>query len=298
MHMLFNFLLNQYMFLELAHREACILQDGLKTLPDLPDICQWLNFVRHHDELALDRLSQTQQEEVFQAFAPDENMRIYGHGIRRRLPPMMNGERRRIELVYSLMFSLPGTPLVRYGEEIGMGEDLSLPGRNSVRTPMQWSDAPNGGFSNAPADALVRSVIAQGEYGYQRVNVASEQRDPNSLINWMERLIRTRKQCQELGTGSWQILETDEPCVFAHCCESQRAVVVLHNLADRACSVTLKLPDDKRLIDLFSGSPVRTPKQWFWCYCSRCIWLSLVLDEPDVAILKFMGCHQAIAPHH
>ncbi|WP_051038419.1 alpha-amylase family glycosyl hydrolase [Gloeocapsa sp. PCC 7428] len=164
--------------------------------------------MRHHDELALDRLSQTQQEEVFQAFAPDENMRIYGHGIRRRLPPMMNGERRRIELVYSLMFNLPGTPLLRYGEEIGMGEDLSLPGRNSVRTPMQWSDAPNGGFSNAPADALVRSVIAEGEYGYQRVNVATEQRDPNSLINWMERLIRTRKPCQELGTGLWQILAT------------------------------------------------------------------------------------------
>jgi len=251
MHMLFNFLLNQYMFLALAQRESHSLRDGLKTLPDLPGICQWLNFVRHHDELALDRLSQSQQEEIFQAFAPDKNMQIYGHGIRRRLPPIMNSERRRIELTYSLMFSLPGTPLLRYGEEIGMGEDLSLPGRDSVRTPMQWSNAPNGGFSTAPPDALVRPVIA-GEYGYQQINVATEQRDPNSLINWMERLIRTRKQCPEFGVGSWQILETDEPCVFAHCCKwEDKAVIALHNLADRACRVTLKSQDDKHLIDVF-----------------------------------------------
>lgn len=252
MHMLFNFLLNQCMFLALARRESHPLRDGLKSLPDLPGICQWLNFVRHHDELALDRLNKSQQEEIFQAFAPDENMRIYGHGIRRRLPPMMNGDRRQIELVYSLMFSLPGTPLLRYGEEIGMGDDLSLEGRTSVRTPMQWSNAPNGGFSTAPPDALVRPVIAQGKYGYQRVNVATEQRDPNSLINWMERLIRTRKQCPELGVGSWQLLETDDLCVFAHCCEWQdKAVIALHNLADRACTVTLKLQDDKHLIDVF-----------------------------------------------
>ncbi len=251
MHMLFNFLLNQYMFLALARRESHSLRDGLKTLPDLPGICQWLNFVRHHDELALDRLSQSQQEEIFQAFAPDKNMQIYGHGIRRRLPPIMNSERRRIELTYSLMFSLPGTPLLRYGEEIGMGEDLSLPGRDSVRTPMQWSNAPNGGFSTAPPDALVRPVIV-GKYGYQQVNVATEQRDPNSLINWMERLIRTRKQCSEFGVGSWQILETDEPCVFAHCCKWKgKAVIALHNLADRACTVTLKSQDDKHLIDVF-----------------------------------------------
>lgn len=251
MHMLFNFLLNQYMFLALAQRESHSLRDGLKTIPDLPSICQWLNFVRHHDELALDLLSQSQQEEVFAAFAPEDDMQ-YGHGIRRRLPPMINGDRRRIELVYSLTFSLPGTPLLRYGEEIGMGEDLSLPGRDSVRTPMQWSKSPNGGFSTAPPDALARPAIAQGEYGYQQVNVATEQRDPNSLINWMEHLIRTRKQCPELGYGKWQILETDELCVFAHCCEWQdKAVIALHNLADRACTITLKLPDDKPLIDVF-----------------------------------------------
>lgn len=251
MHMLFNFLLNQHMFLALARQESNPLRNGLKSLPDIPRICQWLNFVRHHDELALDRISQSEREDIFQVFAPDQNMRIYGHGIRRRLPPMMGGERRRIELTYSLMFSLPGTPLLRYGEEIGMGEDLSLKGRNSVRTVMQWSDEPNGGFSTAPQDKLTRPTIAEGEYGYKQVNVAAQQRDPASLINWMERVIRIRKQCPEISCGKWHILETDEPSVFAHCCEWQgKAVIALHNLSDKACTATLESQEYSRLTDL------------------------------------------------
>lgn len=255
MHMLFNFLLNQYMFLALARKQAAPLIEGLKLLPDSPHIGQWVNFVRHHDELTLDRLTKDKQEEIFAAFAPDENMQIYGHGIRRRLPPMLGGDRRRLELVYSLLFSLPGTPLLRYGEEIGMGDDLSLEGRTSVRTPMQWSSEPNGGFSTAQQDALPQPVISQGEYGYQQVNVTTEQRDPNSLVNWTERVIRTRKQCPELGRGKWCILETDEPSVFAHCCDWEgNAVITLHNLADRACTVTLKSNDYKMqyLIELLA----------------------------------------------
>jgi maltose alpha-D-glucosyltransferase/alpha-amylase len=252
MHLLFNFLLNQYKFLALARKAATGLRDGLKILPDIPHICQWLNFVRHHDELTLDGISQSQREEIFQAFAPEENMQIYGRGIRRRLPPMMQGDRRRIELVYSLTLSLPGTPLLRYGEEIGMGDDLSLEGRDSVRTPMQWSDAANGGFSTAPADALARPVIKEGEYSYKQVNVAAQQRDPASLLDWMERAIRTRKQCPEFGCGQWRILETDEPCVFAHCCEWEgKAVIALHNLADKPCTVTLKSNGYTHLTDLF-----------------------------------------------
>jgi maltose alpha-D-glucosyltransferase/alpha-amylase len=252
MHMLFNFLLNQYMFLALARKEAASLRDGLKTLPAIPPICQWLNFVRHHDELTLDRISKSEREEIFQAFAPDESMQIYGRGIRRRLAPMMEGDRRRIEFTYSLLFSLPGTPMLRYGDEIGMGDDLSLQGRNSVRTPMQWTDGPNGGFSTAPQDALARPTISEGEYGYKRVNVASQQRDPSSLINWMERLIRIRKQCPEFGYGQWQILETEEPCIFAHCCEWQgKAVIALHNLFDKECTATLNLQEYVHLFDLF-----------------------------------------------
>ncbi|MFB2769989.1 alpha-amylase family protein [Pelatocladus sp. BLCC-F211] len=253
--MLFNFLLNQYMFLALARKDSQALREGLKSLPDIPGIGQWLNFVRHHDELTLDQISDSQREEIFQAFAPEKNMQIFGKGVRRRLPPMLGGERRRIELTYSLLFSLPGTPLLRYGEEIGMGEDLSLEGRNSVRTVMQWSNTPNGGFSTAASDALTRPVIKEGEYGYESINVADQQRDPNSLINWMERIIRIRKQCPEFGSGKWQILETDEPCVFAHCCEWEgKKAIALHNLGDRSCTVTLKSDEYSHLIDIFGDS--------------------------------------------
>ncbi|MEG3930584.1 MULTISPECIES: alpha-amylase family protein [unclassified Microcoleus] len=252
MHILFNFLLNQHLFLALARQESTALRDGLKILPDIPDICQWLNFVRHHDELTLDRITSSEREEIFAAFAPEKTMQIFGRGIRRRLPPMMGGSRRRIELVYSLLFTLPGTPMLRYGEEIGMGDDLSLEGRDSVRTVMQWSDAANGGFSTAATDALARPAIAHGEYGYKQVNVTAAQRDPASLINWMERAISIRKQCPELGRGKWQILETDSPSVLAHCCDWKgRTVIAVHNLADKPCTATLKSNEYSNLFDLF-----------------------------------------------
>jgi maltose alpha-D-glucosyltransferase/alpha-amylase len=260
MHLLFNFLLNQYMFLALARQSAEPLEYGLKTLPEIPSSCQWLNFVRHHDELTLDRLSDSERQEIFAAFAPQENMQIYGRGIRRRLPPMFKGDRRRVELAYSLMYSLPGTPLLRYGDEIGMGDDLSLEGRTSVRTPMQWSDEPNAGFSDAPPNKLTRPVISEGEYSYKQVNVAQEQRDPTALMNWMERVVRIRRQCPEFGYGTLHILETDDPCVFAHCCQwNDRAVIAVHNLADQDCTVTLKSADYEHLFDLFGDRPYESP---------------------------------------
>jgi maltose alpha-D-glucosyltransferase/alpha-amylase len=253
---LFNFLLNQYMFLALARKDAQPLFDGLKSLPNIPSSSQWLSFVRHHDELTLDLISDSEKQEIFQAFAPEKNMQIYGKGIRRRLPPMLKNDRRRIELTYSLLFSLPGTPLLRYGEEIGMGDDLSLEGRESVRTVMQWSNTANGGFSTANADQLPRPVITAGEYGYERVNVTDQQRDPNSLINWMERIISIRKQCREFGLGKWRMIETDEPCVFAHCCEWEgSSAIALHNLSDQPCLVTLKFDKYEHLIDIFGDSP-------------------------------------------
>ncbi len=254
MQMLFNFLLNQDVFLALAREQAAPIIEGLKTLPNIPPTGQWVNFLRHHDELTLDQLTKEEQQEIFAAFAPDETMQIYGHGIRRRLPPMLGGERRHLELAYSLLFSLPGTPLLRYGDEIGMGDDLSLEDRTSVRTPMQWSNTQNGGFSTAPQEALTLPVISAGEYGYQQVNAITQQRDSNSLLNWIERVIRIRQQCPELGRGECGILETDEPSVFAHCCQWEgNTVVAVHNLAKQPCTVTLKSKDfnPKHLIEIF-----------------------------------------------
>ncbi|WP_236147008.1 alpha-amylase family protein [Scytonema millei] len=253
MQLLFSFLLNQHMFLALARQDAATLIDGLNILPDAHHSCQWLNFVRHHDELTLDRLNESEIQEIFQAFAPEENMQMWGRGIRRRLPPMFGGDRQRVELVYSLLLTLPGTPMLRYGEEIGMGDDLSLEGRGSVRTVMQWSSRANGGFSSAPADKLARPAIAKGEYGYQKLNVTSQQRDPNSILSWMERAIRTRKQYPEFGSGKWEIIATEEPSVFAHSSQHNgNTVIAVHNLSAQSCTVRLQSAEYPHLLDVFS----------------------------------------------
>ncbi|HVR95050.1 MAG TPA: alpha-amylase family protein [Thermoanaerobaculia bacterium] len=256
LHMLFAFLVNQYLFLALARQEAEPLARGLRMLPIPPPEGQWAHFLRNHDELDLGRLSEEERRKVFQDFGPEPQMQLYDRGLRRRLPPMLGGDRRRIELAYSLLFSLPGTPVLRYGEEIGMGEDLSLAERESVRTAMQWSDEPNAGFSAAPTSQLGRTVVSGGDFGYERVNVAAQQRDETSLLHWMARLIRARKQCREIGWGSWEVLETGDPAVFAlRSTSKESSVVTLHNLAGRAAAVRLRLNGGLPLYELLGDRP-------------------------------------------
>ena len=259
MQLLFNFIGNQNLFLALAREQATPIIEALNALPSIPKICQWANFIRNHDELNLGKLSDAQQDEIAAALAPDKDqMWIFDRGIRRRFAPMVDGDLRRLRLAYSLMFTLPGTPVINYGEELGMGDDLSLEERNPARTPMQWSSEPNGGFSTAPSDQLALPVVAQGKYSYKNLNVIDQRRDPNSLLNWMERAIRMRKECPEFGWGTWQIIETGNPCVFAHRSSWRSGVVIaVHNLAKESCTVTLKLNDDegKQLIDLLGDQP-------------------------------------------
>lgn len=256
--MLFSFIVNQRMILALAREEAAPIVDGLKATPPTPEIGQWAYFVKNHDEITLDKLSKEEQEEILTQFQLDkEKVWIYDRGIRRRFPPILDGDLRRLKLAYSLMFTLPGTPVLYYGEEIGMGDDLSLPERYPIRLPMQWSNEQNAGFSTAPADQLIRHVLAEGKFGYEQVNVVQQRRDPDSLLNWMERAIRMRKQCPEFGWGKWQIIGTDHPCIFAHRCDWQDgAVMAVHNLSREACSVTLSLKEnERRLIDLLGDKP-------------------------------------------
>jgi maltose alpha-D-glucosyltransferase/alpha-amylase len=260
MQMLFNFILNQNLILALARENADPLAKGLNSSPDIPEIGQWVHFIRNHDELSLDKLSEQEVEEIIANFSIDKaESWIYDRGIRRRFPPMIDGDPRRLRLAYSLMLTMPGTPVLRYGEEIGMGDDLSLEERQSVRTPMQWSSEANAGFSTAPAEQLIRPVISGGKYGYENLNAIAQRRDPKSLLNWMERAIRMRRECPELGWGDWEIIATDNPGVFAHSCSwRDGTVLAVHNLSREACTVTLKWEQSEQcLVDLLDDQPYK-----------------------------------------
>jgi maltose alpha-D-glucosyltransferase/alpha-amylase len=213
MHMMFNFQVNQNLFYALASADTRPLIKALKATKPKRVTDQWGQFLRNHDELDLGRLTEEQRQTVFAAFGPEPHMQLYNRGIRRRLAPMMDGDQRRLELAYSLMFTLPGTPVMRYGDELGMGDDLKLPERNCARTAMQWSTEPQGGFTKSETPAV--PVITGGAYGYDHVNAAEQRRDPNSLLNWTERIIRMRGELPEIGLGTFKILATRNPAVLA-----------------------------------------------------------------------------------
>ncbi len=238
--MIFDFIGMQNLYLSLARQDARPLADALRARPPVAEECQWATFVRNHDELTLDKLSDDERQEVFAAFGPDESMQVYGRGLRRRLAPML-GDPRRVRMVYSLLFSLPGTPVLFYGEEIGMGENLAIEGRSAVRSPMQWSPAANGGFSRAAPDRLPAPVVA-GDYGPDRVNVADQRRDPESLLHFVTRLATRYRECPELGWSGVEMLDQPHRSVLAHrCTRDDRSLVGLHNLAGSSVTVPLTL---------------------------------------------------------
>jgi maltose alpha-D-glucosyltransferase / alpha-amylase len=241
-HVIFNFFVNQHLWLALAREQAQPIRDAYAKLPRIPKYCQWANFLRTHDELDLARLSDPERAEVFRAFGPEPTMQLYNRGIRRRAAPMLGNDRARMEMAESLVLTLPGTPVLRYGDEIGMGENLGLHERDAIRTPMQWANKRNAGFSSASPERLVVPVIGEGEFGYPRVNVADQQRDPDSLLNWMEHMTRLRLRSPEFGNGECEWLETSDPAVLAHSCRGEReCVFAVHNLSRRELDVTIKL---------------------------------------------------------
>jgi maltose alpha-D-glucosyltransferase/alpha-amylase len=244
-HMLFAFGVNSQLWLALARRDAEPIVEALSTLPKLPAMAQWATFLRNHDELDLSRLTSEQRADTMTAFAPKPAMRIYDRGIRRRLAPMLRNDRRQIELAYSLQFSMPGTPVLRYGEEIGMGENLDLPGRESIRTPMQWDQTRNAGFSTAPSDALLRPVAVRGAFAPARVNVRQQSRQKDSLLTWMCELIDVLRECPEIGVGTPGVVDVPLPrSVLMHRFDApQGSILLLHNLADVAVSLDLSTID-------------------------------------------------------
>jgi len=253
LQMMLNFWVNQRMFYTLATGDTAPLKEALVATYERPYAAQWGIFLRTHDELDLGRLTELQRARVFEAFAPEKRMQLYNRGIRRRLAPMLNNDRRRIELANSLMFTLPGTPVIRYGDEIGMGDDLRLPERYAARTPMQWSSHRHGGFT--AGRRVLRRLVNDPIYGYRHVNVADQRRDPNSLLNWTERIIRTRKECAEISWGDWKILpRLPDPVLGMRYDWNDRSTIVLHNFADRPCAVRLHVdgPQRCRLVNLLS----------------------------------------------
>ena len=238
---LFNFPLNRYVFLGLAQQNADPIKFGFGQLPSIPESGQWVNFLRHHDELNLSQLTKAQRAQILDVFGPKPNMQIYNRGLRRRLAPMLGGDQARLRMAYSLQFGLPGAPMIFYGEEIGMGENLKVAGRYAVRTPMQWTTFNGGGFSTAPPECYVRPM-PNGEYGYKRVNVGTQRSNPGALLNWMAGLIRTRRECSEIGTGTSRLIDvgTDAVLGIRHDTDDS-SVIVINNLSSEKHKITLDL---------------------------------------------------------
>jgi len=248
LHMVLDFIGNQAFYLSLARGLSAPLADALRSYPEVPWAASLGRFVRNHDELSLDKLSDEEREEVFARFGPDESLQLYGRGLRRRLPTMFDGDERALRMAYSLAFSLPGTPILFYGEEIGMAENPAIEGRYAVRAPMQW--AADGGFTLPGVEP--RRPMVEGAFGPERVNVTDQRRDPGSLLNWFERLIRRRRESPELGFGALTVLDVDAESVFAHRVDWEDATVVcVHELSGKPATVTLPVEDGEALVDLF-----------------------------------------------
>jgi maltose alpha-D-glucosyltransferase / alpha-amylase len=254
-HMMFNFHVNQHLFYALASADCRPLAKALMATKPRPRTAQWGLFLRNHDELDLGRLTAAQRQVVFKAFGPDKSMQLYDRGIHRRLAPMLGGDRRRIELAYSLMYTLPGTPVIRYGDELAMGDNLDLPERNCARTPMQWSTEPQAGFTSG--DKPCMPIIDKGPYGYEHVNAAKQRRDPNSMLNWTERIIRMRKEVPEVGWGDFKVIATRDPAILIIRYDwRNNSVLFAHNLDERpreiSFSVRLPSKSGQLLINLLS----------------------------------------------
>ncbi len=252
LQMMLNFPVNQRLFYALATADVRPLIKALKDTYRRPATAQWVNFLRSHDELDLGRLSDAQRHRVFDALAPDATMQLYDRGIRRRLAPMLDNDRRRLELAFSLLFSLPGTPMLQFGDEIGLGDDLDLPERECARTPMQWNADRHGGFTTARRP--VRPVIADPIYGYRHVNVAAQRRDPDSMLSWMARTLRVRKECVEVSWGDWRILPMESRGLLAMRYDWQEhTFIAVHNFDSKPAVATMSRKDaDGKLVSLLS----------------------------------------------
>jgi maltose alpha-D-glucosyltransferase/alpha-amylase len=259
-HMAFHFPLMPRLYLALERENRLPIIDILEQTPQIPDNATWAIFLRNHDELTLEMVSEEERDEMWRAFSPDRRARL-NLGIRRRLAPLLENDRRRIELLNSLLLSLPGTPVIYYGDEIGMGDNIFLADRDGVRTPMQWSNDRNAGFSKANPQSLYLPLIVDPQFHFETVNVEAESANPNSLLWWMRRMIRRRRRHPALGRGTIRFLEPDNVHVLTYLREAEEeTVLVVANLSRHAQYVELDLAEflGSRLIEVLGNTEFPT----------------------------------------
>jgi maltose alpha-D-glucosyltransferase / alpha-amylase len=262
-HMAFHFPIMPRLFMSIHLEDRFPIIDILAQTPALPDGCQWALFLRNHDELTLEMVTDEERDYMYRAYAHDQAMRI-NLGIRRRLAPLLGNDRRNVELMNGLLFSLPGTPVIYYGDEIGMGDNVFLGDRNGVRTPMQWSSDRNAGFSRANPQRLILPVVIDPEYHFEAVNVEAQQNNPSSLLWWTKRLIAMRKRFQAFGRGSIEFLSPDNAKVLAFIRRhGEEVILVVANLSRVVQFVELDLSSLKGRVpvELFGGNALPAIKE-------------------------------------
>jgi len=229
------------MFMSIRREQSWPIIEIMDQMPHIPQTCQWALFIRNHDELTLEMVTDEERDYMYKEYAKDSRMRL-NLGIRRRMAPLMDHDRRQIELLYSLLFTLPGSPIIYYGDEIGMGDNIYLGDRNGVRTPMQWTGDRNAGFSRADPSQLYQQVILDPVYHYQAINVEAQLRAPTSLLQWLRRMIRTRKKYPVFGRGTLKFVPCENRRVVAYLREYQdQTVLVVNNLSGFAQPAELDL---------------------------------------------------------
>ena len=252
LQMMFNFYANQYLFYGLAEQDPVPFAKALEEFREKPGSAQWAFFLRNHDEIDLGRLTKSERQKVYNKFGPEANMQLYDRGIRRRLAPMLS-DPKRVKMAYHLLFSLPGAPVIRYGEEIGMGDDLTLNERMSVRTPMQWDSTKNSGFSTAQKS--FRPIISSGKYAYKNINVGKEERNPASLLNFIKQMAKLRREHPEIGLGKWEVLKTKAKVLIIKYTYGNKTLITTDNFSAEQQEVKLSAyTNGKSIVPLIADS--------------------------------------------
>jgi maltose alpha-D-glucosyltransferase / alpha-amylase len=247
-HMAFHFPVMPRMFMALRREEATPIYEILERTPPIPENCQWGLFLRNHDELTLEMVTDDERDYMYSEYAKDPRMKL-NLGIRRRLAPLLDNGQDEIQLMHAILFSLPGSPVLYYGDEIGMGDNVYLGDRDGVRTPMQWTSDRNGGFSRADFAQLFLPPLMDPVFGFQAVNVEAHLRTPTSLLRWVQRFISLRKEHPVFGLGTYEPLEPDNPRIFAHIRRYEEDVLLcVHNLARSAQAAQLDLSEFQGLV--------------------------------------------------